>query len=154
MQVEHVARIGFAARRAAKEQRHLAIGDRLLGEVVIDDHGVHTVIAEEFAHRGAGIGREILERSGLRSGRGDHDGVIHRAVFLEALDDLRDGRPLLADGNVDAVELLLLVVRLVVFALVDEGVDRHRALAGLTVADDQFALAAADGNERVDRLEA
>ena len=38
--------------------------------------------------------------------------------------------------------------------LVDEGVDRDGGLAGLAVADDQLALAAADGNERVDRLEA
>ena len=38
VQIEHVARIGFAARRAAQQQRHLAIGDGLLGEIVIDDH--------------------------------------------------------------------------------------------------------------------
>src|SRR5207253_3101415 len=34
------------------------------------------------------------------------------------------------------------------------GVDRDRGLAGLAIADDQLALAAADGDERVDRLEA
>src|SRR5262245_50689033 len=38
--------------------------------------------------------------------------------------------------------------------LVDEGVERHGGLAGLAVADDQLALAAADRNERVERLEA
>ena len=36
----------------------------------------------------------------------------------------------------------------------NDGVDGQRGLAGLTVTDDQLALAAADGNERVDRLEA
>src|SRR5690606_17332246 len=60
----------------------------------------------------------------------------------------------LADGDIDAIELLALVIALVDFALVDEGVDGDGGLAGLTVADDQFALAAADGNERVERLEA
>src|SRR5204863_5593948 len=38
--------------------------------------------------------------------------------------------------------------------LVDDGVDRDRGLAGLPVADDELALTAADGNHRVDGLEA
>ena len=38
--------------------------------------------------------------------------------------------------------------------LVDDRVDRDRGLAGLAVADDQLALAAADRHHRVDRLEA
>src|SRR5207248_1783383 len=68
-------------------------------------------------------------------------------------DDLRDGRALLADGDVDAIELLALVVALVGGALVDERVERDRGLAGLAVADDQLALAAADRHQRVERLE-
>src|SRR6185295_17162104 len=90
----------------------------------------------------------------LRRGRGDDDGIVHRAILLERADDLGDGRALLADGDVDAVELLALLAGLVDLALVDEGVERHRRLAGLAVADDQLALAAADGDERVERLEA
>src|SRR3546814_7918313 len=54
----------------------------------------------------------------------------------------------------DAVELLPLVVALVDALLIDEGIDGDGGLAGLTVADDQLALAAADGHERVERLEA
>ena len=42
---------------------------------------------------------------------------------------------------------------LIVF-LVEDGVDRDGGLAGLAVADDQLALAAADRHQRVDRLEA
>jgi hypothetical protein len=38
--------------------------------------------------------------------------------------------------------------------LVDDRVDGHGGLARLTVADDQLTLAAADGNQRVDGLEA
>jgi hypothetical protein len=38
--------------------------------------------------------------------------------------------------------------------LVDDRVDRDRGLAGLAVADDQLALAAADRDHRVDRLDA
>ncbi len=38
--------------------------------------------------------------------------------------------------------------------LVDDRVDRHGGLAGLAVADDQLALATADGHHRVDGLQA
>src|SRR6185437_9463921 len=38
--------------------------------------------------------------------------------------------------------------------LVEEGVDGDGGLAGLAVADDQLALAAADRHQRVDRLQA
>ncbi len=154
MQVEHVARIGFAARRAAQQQRHLTIGNSLLREIVINDQAVHAVVAEEFAHGGAGVRREVLQRSGLRSGGGNNDGVFHRAVFFELLHDLRNGGALLAHGDVDAVELLALVVAVVPALLVDEGIDGDGGLTGLTVTNDQLTLAAADGHERVNRLDA
>ena len=51
-------------------------------------------------------------------------------------------RGLLADGDVDADDVAV--------ALVDDGVDRERGLAGGAVADDQLALAAAEGEQRVD----
>jgi hypothetical protein len=53
---------------------------------------------------------------------------------------------LLADGHVDALHALP--------GLVDDGVDGDRGLAGLAVADDQLALAAADGRHGVDGLDA
>src|SRR6185369_11891336 len=76
------------------------------------------------------------------------------AVLLQRPDDLCDRRTLLTDGHVDAVELLALLARLVDFLLVDEGVERDGGLAGLAVADDQLALAAADRDQSVERLEA
>ena len=154
VQIEHVARIGFAARRTAQQQRHLAIGDGLLGQIVIDDQGVHAVVAEIFAHGAAGERRQELQRRRIGRGGGDHDGVFERAVLLQHLDDLRHGRALLADGDVDAIELGLLVAAGVDRLLVEDGVDRDGGLAGLAVADDQLALAAADRDQRIDRLEA
>src|SRR3546814_3863497 len=88
-----------------------------------------------------------------RGNRGDDDRIFHRAIFFELADDLCDGRALLADSDIDAIKLLRFVGAGVGFLLVDEGVDRDGGLAGLAIADDQFALAAADGNERVERLE-
>ena len=77
---------------------------------------------------------------------GDDDRVFHRAVLFELAHHVRDGRRLLSDRDVDAEEVLAL--------LVDDRVDRDRRLAGLAVADDQLALAAADRHHRVDRLQA
>src|SRR6185503_18948580 len=53
--------------------------------------------------------------------------------------------PLLADGHVEAEDPLPL--------LVDDRVDRDGGLASAAVADDQLALAAADRDHRVDRLD-
>src|SRR5690606_34319264 len=154
VQVEHVARVGFAARRTAQQQRHLTIGDRLLGQVVVDDQGVHAVVAEPLAHGAAGERGQELQRGRLGGRGGDHDGVLQRAALLERLDDLGHGRALLTDGDVDAVELGALVVRGVDRLLVQDGVDGDRRLADLTVANDQLALAAADRDQGVDRLQA
>ena len=57
-------------------------------------------------------------------------------------DDARDRRRLLTDGGIDANH----VARF----LIDDGVDGDRGLAGLAVADDEFALAAAERDHRVD----
>src|ERR1700754_2698248 len=57
-----------------------------------------------------------------------------------------DGGHALPDRDVDRDDARVLVV--------DDRVERDRRLAGLAVADDQLALAAADRDHRVDRLEA
>ena len=153
MQIEHIAGIGFAARRAAQQQRHLAIGCRLFRQIVIDDDGVHAVVAEILAHGAAGVGRQELKRRRIGRGGRDNDGIFQRALLFQRLDDLGDGRTLLADRDIDAVQLFRLVVAGIDRFLVDDGIDRHRGLAGLAVADDQFALAAADRHQRIERLE-
>ena len=86
----------------------------------------------------------MVRRLGSRSG--DHDGVVHGAGVGQSLHHLRDRRALLPDRAVDADHVAAL--------LVDDGVQNDGGLAGLAVADDQFALAAADRNHRVDGLDA
>ena len=73
--------------------------------------------------------------------------------------DAGDVGELLADGDVDAVERLVvlelaLLGGLVLLGLGNDGVDRDGGLAGGAVADDQLALAAADRDHRVDRHDA
>ena len=118
----------------------------MLGEIVVDDQCVLAVVAEVLADGGGGEGREVLHRRGLGGSGGDDDGVRHRAVLFEGLHDLRNGGTLLADGAVDADEVVLRGV--------DDGVERDGGLAGLAVADEELALAAADGDHRVDSLDA
>ena len=145
VQVEDVAGIRFAARRAAEQQRDLAIRLRVLRQVVVDAQRVAAAVAEVLAHRARRVRADVEQRRGIRRARGDDDGVFHRAGFLERPHDLRDRRLLLADRVVDADHVLPL--------LVDDRVDRDGRLAGLAVADDQLALTAADRHHRVDRLE-
>ena len=65
--------------------------------------------------------------------------------LTELLDNGRDGRILLADRDVNADDASAL--------LIDDRVDRDRGLAGPTIANDQLALAAADRDHGVDRLD-
>ncbi len=146
VQVEDVARVRLAARRTAQQQRHLAVGVGVLRQVVVDRERVAALVEEVLGHRGAGVRRHELDRGGLVGGGGDDDRVVERAVLGERLGDLHDRRHALADRDVDGHDARVLVV--------DDRVDRDRRLAGLAVADDQLALAAADRDHRVDRLQA
>ena len=72
VQVEDVARVRLAARRAAQQKRNLAVCDRLLGKVVVDDERVLAVVAEpKLADTAARIRRQVLEggRFGTRRPR-------------------------------------------------------------------------------------
>lgn len=100
-----------------------------------------------------GKGCNVLQRSSLRGGSSDDNGVLHGVVLLKGLDQLGNSRALLTDGNVDAVELLGLVVGVVPALLVQNGVETDGGFAGLTVTNNQFSLAATNGDHGVDTLE-
>jgi hypothetical protein len=145
VQVEDVARVRLAARRPPQEQRHLAIRVRVLRQVVVNAERVLAVVEEMFAHGAPGIGRHVLDRRRLVGSRGNDDRVLHRAVLLEHLHHLHHRGHALPDRDVDADEVLVLVV--------DDRVDGDRGLPRLAVADDQLALATADRDHPVNRLE-
>ncbi len=103
-------------------------------------------VAEILANRAARIGSQILHRSRIGRRRRHHNRILHGAVVFERLHHLRHRRALLPDRDVNANDVAAL--------LIDDGVERHRGLAGLAVADDQLALPAANRNHRVDGLDA
>jgi hypothetical protein len=113
---------------------------------------VLAVVAEPFTHGASRERREVLQWGGLAGSGGDDDGVLHRVVLLEGLDELGDGGTLLTDSDIDTVELLGLILAVVPALLVKDGVDRDSSLAGLTITDNQFTLATADGHHGVDGL--
>ena len=153
MQVEDVAGVGLAARRATQQQRHCAVGLGLLGEIIEHDEHVLAVVHPVLSDCRTGVRREVLEAGRIRC-RGGNDGcVLQCAVLLERALDRRDGRALLSDGNVDAAHLLRGIPRQPVLALVEDRVEAHGGLAGLAVANDELTLAAADGGHGVDCLD-
>ncbi len=111
------------------------------------------VVTEPLADSTTREGSEVLKRGGLRGGGGDDDGVLHGVVLLKNLDELSDGGTLLADSDVNTVELLALILAVVPSLLVKDGVDGDSGLTGLTVTNDQLTLTTSDRNHGVDGLD-
>src|SRR3984893_17359351 len=124
MQIEYIARIGLASGRAAQQKRHLAIGDGLLGEIIVDDQRVHRVVAEIFAHRATGERRQKLHRRRIGRGRRDNDRIGQRALLFQYFHALRDGRAFLSDRDINAIELEVFVAALVQRLLIEDGIER------------------------------
>ena len=117
----------------------------MLGQVVIDTQDVLALFHEVFAHGYAGIGSQELQRSGLRCRSGNDNGVVFRSVFFQGTGQTGNRRSLLADCHINTDNAGT--------SLVDDRVNRHGGFAGAAVADDQFALAASDGNHGVNGLD-
>ena len=146
VQIENIAGVGLASRRPAERRGELTVSPSLLGQVVVAAEHFLALLHEEFAHRAPGVRGDVLQRRRVGRRGGDDDRVIHRAVLFESGGHARDGRRVLPDRDVNADEVLAL--------LVDDRVDQHRGLARESVADDQLALAATDRDHGVDRLDA
>merc|ERR1712018_136866 len=154
VKVEDITGVSLTAWGTPEQQGHLPVSDGLLGQIVEDDHSVHAVVTEVLSHGHARVGGEVLQGSGVGGGGRDDDGVLHGVGVSEPLNNLSDSGPLLADGDVDTVQLLLGIVGLVEALLVDDGVNGDSGLASLPVTDDQLTLATANRHKRVDSLNA
>ena len=69
-------------------------------------------------------------------------------MVFEDLDDVGDGGSLLSDGDVDAVELLVLGSRGVIEGslLVNDGINGNSSLSSLSVTNDELSLASSNGD--------
>jgi len=152
MEVEDITRVGLTSWGSSEKEGHLSVGDGLLGKIVVHDEGVLGVVTEPLAHGAARVWCEVLKRGGVSSGSDNDDGVFHGVGLLEDVTELADGGLFLADSDVDAVELLDLVIVVEELFLVEDGVEGDGGLTGLPVTNDQLTLTSADGDERVDSL--
>lgn len=110
------------------------------------------VVTEPLTHGTTGERSNVLQRSGLRGSSSNDNGVLHGIVLLKGLDELSDGGSLLANGNVDTVELLGLVVGGVPSLLIEHGVKSDGSLSSLTVTNDQLTLTTTNWHHGVDTL--
>jgi hypothetical protein len=146
VQVEHITGVGLSAGGSSQKERHLSVGDGLLGEIVVDDEGVLAVVSEELTNSAAGVRGQELKGSSLGGGGSNDDGVAEGVVILEHLHDVGNGGSLLTDSDVDAVQSFGVLSSGVVEStlLVNDGINSDSSLAGLSVTNDKFSLTSAD----------
>jgi hypothetical protein len=153
VEVEDVTGVSLTTGGTTEKERHLTVSHSLLGQIIVDDEGVLAVVTEPLSHGTAREGSEVLQGSSLGGGSGDDDSVLHGVILLKGLNELSHGRTLLADGNVNTVKLLGLILTLIPPLLVKDGVDGDSGLSGLTITNDQLTLTTTNGHHGVDGLE-
>jgi hypothetical protein len=73
MEIEHITWVGLSSGRSSQQQRHLSVSDGLLGEIVVDDQAMLSVVSEVFSDGASGVGSQELEGSGVRSSGGNNN---------------------------------------------------------------------------------
>lgn len=159
VKVEDITWVGLTTRRTAQQQRHLTVGNGLgekgqescliwflrthgttsliftlpslylLGQIVVDDQSVLAIVSEVLSHGAARVGGQVLQGGGIRGRSRDHDGVLHGISVSQPLHQLSHGGPLLSNGHVDTVQLLLLFSALIEALLVDDCVNSDGCFA-------------------------
>mmetsp|Transcript_22961 Transcript_22961/g.38656 ORF Transcript_22961/g.38656 Transcript_22961/m.38656 type:complete len:458 (-) Transcript_22961:76-1449(-) len=109
-----------------------------------------------LGHGSCGVRGQELHGGRVGRCRGHNDCVFNRTGLFELFHQLGHCGPLLTNSNIDAIELLALVIacRVVIGFLVQDRVQSNGSFAGLTVPNDQLSLATANWDHRVHGLEA
>jgi len=152
MEVENITRVSLTTRRSSEEEGHLSVGNSLLGQIVVDDKGVHAVVSEEFSESASGVGGDELEGSSIGGCGSNNNGVLEGVLLSEGLHNVGNGGSLLSNSNVDAVKLLVLVTGVEGSFLVKDGINGDSGLTGLSISNDKLTLSSTDGHEGIDTL--
>jgi len=150
VQVEDITWVGFSSWWSSEEERHLSVSNGLFGKIIVHDQSVSSVVSEPFSHGASRVWSEVLKWGSVSSGGDDNNAVFQAVSFLEDSDQLGNGGLFLANGDVDAVEFLGLVVFVVELFLVQDGIKSDGGFTGLSITDDKFSLASADWDQGVD----
>ena len=154
MQVENVTGVRFTPRRTAQKKRNCTVGLGLLRKVIENDQDVLTLVHPVLANCATRVGSHVLIARGIR-GRGSNDRrVFHCSGVLKSRANRSDCRALLADGDIDASNLLVDIAGKPVVTLVNDRVQGDCGLTGLAVTNDELTLATTNRDHRVDRLQA
>lgn len=148
MEIEDISWVGLSSGRSSQKEGHLSVSDGLLGEIVVDDEAMLSVISEVFTDSATSIRSQELKRSSFGSSSSNDNGVSESVVILKDLHDVRDSRSLLTDGDVNAVKSLGKVSIWVVEGgfLVNDGIDGDSGLSGLSISNDQLSLTSSNGD--------
>ena len=144
VQIEDITGVSFTTWGTSQKERHLTVSDGLLGQIVIDDETVHTIVTEVFTDSATGVRSQELKGSSIRSGGSNDTSVMEGLAFLEESHNVGDSGSLLTNSDVNAVKLLKFIASIVVTLLVKDGIDGNSGLTSLTITNDQFTLTTAD----------
>src|SRR3984957_10271931 len=115
-------------------------------QVVDHNQSVLASIAKIFRHREAGEGSDPLQPRRTGGSGHDNDAAFGRGGAMDSFDGALDARTLLPDSDIHADN--------VAGFLIDDRIDPDRGLADGAIADDQFALTAAEREQGIDDEEA
>ena len=144
MKIEHISWVSLTTWWSSKKERHLSVGDGLLGKIVIDNKGVLGVITEVLSNGASRVWSQELEWSGIRGGGSDNHGVFEGVSLVEESHNVGDGGSLLSDSDVDAVEGLVVVTGLEGSLLVKDSINGDGSLTSLTISNDKLTLSSAN----------
>ena len=108
-------------------------------------------VAEVFTNSSTCKRSVVLHSSRVACGGTYDNRVVHSASLLQRVDNVGNGRSLLANGYVDTINR---VASLEVALLIENGIDSNSRLTRLAVANDKLTLATANRNHRVNTLQA
>mmetsp|Transcript_7454 Transcript_7454/g.9250 ORF Transcript_7454/g.9250 Transcript_7454/m.9250 type:complete len:435 (-) Transcript_7454:852-2156(-) len=146
VEVENITWVSFTSWRTTEEEGHLTVCNSLLGQIIVEDHSVLSVVTEVFSHGSSGVGCEELKWGRIGCSGGYNDTVVHGFLLIKLSYELGDGGTLLSNSNVDTGE------RVGLGLLVNNGINGDGGLTRLTISNDKLTLSTPNWDEGINGL--